>query len=176
MIANISHQEYFRLQLFKHFWVQEMIKDKSERFKPLRHQKTLFTSHQRNMRKVSKIMSHKKDKKKPKFVWKGYCNVGITEPDVSALEKFVSDEKTVFAEYNQMLVTNYQIKIYFDDYSESMKCVAVCHQHDDPNFGYALTSYAEDWYTAIAVMIFKHLKLCDKDWDNASSKTLRKFG
>lgn len=121
-------------------------------------------------------MSHKKDKKKTKFVWKGYANVGITEPDVSGLEKFVADEKQVFSLYNQMLVTNYQIKLYFDDYTESIKCVAVCHQPDDPNFGFALSSYAEDWYTALAVMIYKHHTICDRDWDNASSKTLRKFG
>ena len=103
-------------------------------------------------------------------------NVGITEADIPDLEKFVKDEKTVFSEYNQMLFLNYQIKMYFDDYSESIKCVAVCHQHDDPNFGYALTSYTENWFEALAVMIFKHLHICHKSWDSATSKTMRKYG
>lgn len=172
----LDSTRYWRLKLFKAFWVLELEKDRADRFTPMRFRENIFTQHARNMRRASIYMSHKKDKKKPKFVWKGYANVGVTEAVVPDLEKFVSDEKRVFSEYNKMLVTNYQIKLYFDDYSESIKCVAVCHQHDDPNFGYALSSFAEDWYTALAVMIFKHIVICEHDWDNASSKTLRKFG
>ena len=175
-MIKASNTQYWRLSLFKSFWCIELKKDKIERIKPLRFQDSVFTKHVRNMREMSLKMAKQKGQKKPKFDWKGYVNVGITEALVPDLEKFVADEKAVFEQYNLMLVTNYQIKLYYDDYSESLKCVAVCHQHDDPNFGLALTSFAEDWYTALAVMIFKHTEICDKDWSSAKSVTVKKFG
>lgn len=171
-----TYNQYWRLQLFRRFWITEIEKNPGKRFIPVRYRENTITLHQRNMRKWAEIMSKKAKAKTPKFEWKGYANVGITEAYVADLEKYVKDEKSVFADYNQMLVTNYQIKLYFDDYSESIKCVAVCHQHDDPNFGYALSAFAENWYEALAVMIFKHIHICERDWDNASSKTVRKYG
>lgn len=118
----------------------------------------------------------KSKEKKAKFEWKGYVNINIPESEHSKLEKFVSDEKNVFFSYNQMLTQNYQIKQYFDDYTESIKTTVVCHDADSPNFGYALSAFAEDWFTSLAVLIYKHCEIADSDWDNASSVTMRKFG
>lgn len=128
------------------------------------------------MKKIGEILMSKKEKKKTKFEWKGYCNINILESHQSALEAYAADEKTVFYQYNALLVTNYQIKQYFDDYSESIKTVIVCHNPESSNFGFALSSYAEDWYTSIAVAMYKHYEIAQADWDNASSKTIRKFG
>lgn len=121
-------------------------------------------------------MARKKADKEPKFEWKGYVNINIPTNLVDQLEIYASDAKAVYADYNAMLMGNYQIKQFYDAYTESIKTVAVCYNHEDPNFGYAASAFAEDFFTSLAVLLFKHNVICEVDWDNASSKTMKKFG
>lgn len=118
----------------------------------------------------------KKDTKAPKFEWQGYVNIDIPEKQHSALEKFIADDKHVFAQYSALIFTNYQIKQYFDEYVEGVKTVAVCYNHDDPNFGYALSSYADDWYTSLGVLLYKHFEYSQADWSSQASNKVKRFG
>jgi len=118
----------------------------------------------------------KKVNDKANFTWKGYKNINITSDLEAEVEKFVSDDKNVFHSFNEMLVTGYQIKIYFDEKTESMKAVATCFDGDSVNHGYALSAWASDWYTALAVLIFKHCEIAEKVWEDASVSKINKFG
>lgn len=121
-------------------------------------------------------MPKKKPTTKPKFEWLGYVNIHIPESKVSALEAFVSDDKNVYVLYNQLLTTRYTFKQFYDDYTDSIKTTVTCYQHDSVNFGYALSAYADNWYDSLAILIFKHEVLADRDWSSAQSKKVRKFG
>lgn len=118
----------------------------------------------------------KKSEKAAKFEWKGYVNVNITQDQIPALEKLATDEKNVFFSYNAMLTTNYQIKQYYDDYVDGIKTVATCYDSKSPNFGYALSAYADNWYNSLACLIFKHNEVCDGDWLDGNTVTMPKFG
>lgn len=118
----------------------------------------------------------KKAKKPAKFEWQGYVNIDIPESRHDELERFASDDKHVYAQYTAMLYGNYQIKTYFDTYNDAIKCVATCYDPESVNFGYALSSYADDWYTALAVMMFKHFEYSQTDWSSVSAKKIKRFG
>lgn len=118
----------------------------------------------------------KSDKKKPKFDWQGYVNIDVPERKHTDLEQYVADDKQVFFCYNSLLTTDYQFKQYFDSYTQAIKTVVTCYNADSENFGYAMTAYAEDWYTSLAVAIYKHMVLADGIWSSAASNKVKRFG
>lgn len=172
----ITHTQWFKLQMFRTFWQLELLKDAKDRFKPKKHAYTIFDRHVRNLHKVMDNIMPKKAKAKPKFEWQGYVNIDVPESKHTELEKFVSDDKTVFFEYNAMLTTDYKITQYFDTYVQGIKTTCTCYNAESSNFGYCLTSYAEDWYTSLAVLVFKHLKYSDRDWHSVASNKIKRFG
>ena len=118
----------------------------------------------------------KKTTKEQKFVWKGYCNIHIPTNSEDAVLAFIKDEKTVFFEQNQLLITDYTIKFQVDKKSDAIKCTATCYDPDNPNFGHALSAYSDDWYSAMAVLIYKHTQIADRDWTENIQPERRSFG
>ena len=118
----------------------------------------------------------KKKLETKKFDWQGYVNIDVPENRHGDLEKYISDEKQIFFQYNVLLTTNYQVKQYFDTYVDAIKTNAVCYDENSPNFGYALSSYAEDWYTSLAVLCYKHFVYSDGDWHSVASNKVKRFG
>lgn len=172
----ITHIQWFKLQEFNTFWEQQLALSPCARFVPHLHRYDIFDRHTRNLHKIGEKIMAKKAPKTPKFEWQGYVNIDLPEKEHSKLEKFATDEKHVFAQWTAMLYGNYQIKLYFDDYNDAIKCVATCYNHEDVNFGFALSSYADDWYTALAVMMYKHFEYSQTDWSSVSSKKIKRFG
>jgi len=172
----IPHIMYFRLQAFRQFWHEQLQLHPRDRFTPIKYHRDPFELHSRNMKRIGDYVMAKKKAKAKQFEFKGYVNIDIPEKEVSALEIFAADDKQVFFEYNAILTTNYTVKQYYDDYSEAIKTVATCFDEDNANFGYSLSAYADDWYTSLAVLLYKHLVLADRDWDSAKSNKIKKFG
>jgi len=167
---------YQRLMIFSRFWVSQLEMHPTRRAIPHKHRRDAFKLHEINMRRIGKKMAKKTSKNTPKFKWEGYVSVHIPESSVPAMEAFVTDEKNVYQLYNSMLTTDYQFKQYFDTYTDSIKTTIVCHNSDSENFGYAMSAYADNWYDSLAIAIFKHEVLTDRDWNSMAVKKVRKFG
>lgn len=172
----IPHENWFRLMTFIEFWDHELQMHPYDRFQPAEYVHNVFDRHTRNIREIGQIILAKQPNDKGNFTWKGYKNINITSDLESDVEKFVEDDKNVFYSFNEMLVTGYQIKIYFDEKNESMKALATCFDADSVNYGYAMSAWAGDWYTALAVLIFKHYEVADKIWEDGTVTKVNKFG
>lgn len=118
----------------------------------------------------------KAEKEPPPFKWLGYKNIHIPEIMRESAQAFCTDEKNVWFSFNQLLIKGYTVKVYFDKKQESFKCTLTCQSHEEANFGYAMSSYAGDWYTSLAICIYKHYELADEDWSSIESKASKSFG
>lgn len=115
-------------------------------------------------------------KKSATFKWQGYCNINITEHLVDDAQQYMTDDKTVWFEFNQALTSDYRISLNYDGDQENFKATMTCYAPDDENFGYAMSAYGGDFYTAIAAVLFKHFHVADKSWQEYKSATKRSFG
>lgn len=176
MTIPISHRHYYYYREFERFWEVEVEHDKRDRTKRVGHLNTKIDYHTRNLKRMFKMPKKKANNKAKKFQWKGYVNCNIPATHEDAVMAYVKDEKTVFALMNSLLQGDYRIAFSTDDRSGGIKCALTCYDMDDENGGKCLSSFAGDWYTALAVALYKHVELLDKIWDDAQLPSEKKFG
>lgn len=128
------------------------------------------------IRKVQYKMPKKTTKNKEKYEWKGYVNVNIPTEAIPDVELFISDEKEVFQSIVTALSQLNTMKVYYDDKQDSFKCTLMSYEPDSPNYGHAMSGYGSDWYTAVAVTLYKHFTICNCDWSIQAITTGRSFG
>lgn len=172
----IPSVRYFKLQKAKRYFYSQTEIHPSLRTKQYAHLDTYAHFHSLNLRKLIKMPTKKSTKKEEKFVWKGYVNVAIPATETKAVEAFIKDDSNTFAQWNKMLMEGYQFKFYYNKKEGTMKVNATCYDADDDNFGYCLSAFAGDWYTALAVVIFKHLKVTDTIWTDYASSVSNPYG
>lgn len=172
----IKSKLFFANNAFKDWFFAEAGKPAKMRTKDT---KVLFQKFDRQdhiMKRIAKEIFNMADKKKKKFVWAGYVNCSIPESHHDAVKALMKDEKNVFYSYNQMLTLDYQISLKYDPDQESFKAVATCYDPESTNFGKALSAFAGDWYSALAVLIYKHFELLKMDWGETDVKEKKAFG
>ena len=172
----IKSKLFYANQVFKDWFFSEASLHPKARTRDTRILFQRFDRQDHIMKRIAKEIFNMADKKKKKFVWAGYVNCTIPESHNDAVMKLVKDEKNVFFSYNQMLVDQYNVAIKFDPEQESFKAIATCYNPESSNFGKALSSFAGDWYTALAVLVYKHCELLDKDWGDTSTNDKKSFG
>lgn len=121
-------------------------------------------------------MTKKSSKKPPAFSWKGYVNISIPESRQNDCENYILDTKQVFAEMNGLLIKDYTIKFHIDAKTDAFKCTLTCYSPDDPNFGHAMSAYADSWTSALGVVLYKHHEIADCDWTDFQAVSKRSFG
>jgi hypothetical protein len=172
----VSARMSFRLNEFKTWFFSQAELCPQQRVKKPYTITEKARYHTRNMKRIRDYIMAKKEKSTEKFVWKGYCNINVPTSAENVIDAFIKDDKTVFFEFNLLLTSDYTIKYQYDAKNESIKCTATCYNPDSINYGYALSAYAGDWYTALAVLLFKHLTIAEKDWLDYQQATKKTYG
>lgn len=146
------------------------------RYKNVNYLNTRISQYQILMKRIYRTIMAKDKKPSQTFKWNGYKNISIPESHSSEVDRFVADSENVFFTFNQLITTDYTFKFYFDGKSESYKCTVTCYNPDSSNYGYALSAYAADWFTALAVLIYKHTEIADSDWNSVAVDKLNSYG
>jgi hypothetical protein len=172
----LSHDLYFRHRKFASWFRSEAMMHRHDRNSFIPIVDTKFHTQQITFSKILKELKMAKKKDSAKFVWKGYANINVPVSEESKLEKFVKDDKDVWVRYTSILQDGYRVSFSHDNDKNVVRCSATCHNPDDPNFGMAMSSFAGDWYTSLAVMLFKHFFVSDTLWGETQTSTERKWG
>ena len=161
---------------FRDFFVSEVVKLKSQRTKDVTILKQKFDLYNYTLRRMYPMPKAKKSSSKTEFTYRGYANINITESLEASAEAYIKDDKNVWYDFQANLIRGLSIKVYFDSESESFKAVATDFNPESPNHGMSLAAYASDWYTAIAVLLYKHTAIAEGDWTSFTSSVKKKFG
>lgn len=166
----------YNIRRLSAFMLLESKRPSTYREKDLHTIQSYFTRAELAYELLERVMAKKTSKDKISFEFKGYININIHESQYPAVEKFMSDDKSIWHDFTTMVSTGYTFKFYYDGNSEAYKVVVTCFYNESPNFGYSMSAYGNDWFTALAAVLFKHVEIADGDWSSFSSTTNRKFG
>lgn len=120
-------------------------------------------------------MPKKSSERKP-FKWQGYVNINIAEKEETSFKNYLADSSTVYDDMTHVLVDGYSIKIHADDKDETIRASLTCFDDKDPNFGYVVGAFAGDWYTAVAVLMYKHFHVARENWMDYKQDEKRAYG
>ena len=90
----------------------------------------------------------------PQFKFKGYVNITIAESHDTELKRYIADTDKVFADLAQVLIDGYNVKNNYDTEKLNHRCSLTGYHLTGDNFGYVIGAFAEDWYTALAVVLY----------------------
>ena len=160
----------------RHRFLLEIEKSYPGRYVDLKSLNFELYNYENWVKRIANHMPTKKKKDDSGYVWKGYCNVSIPSSKVPDAEKYIKNQDQV----HQHLVTAFSqgisVKLYFDDKSDSYKCVLQDYNADSPNYGYAMSAFGSDWFVALSSALFKHFVLSKGDWQIEHMDTKRSFG
>lgn len=122
------------------------------------------------------MATKKSNKKTTKFEFKGYANINVPEAHHNQIEKHIANSQGVYEEINTLAVDGYSIKIYYDSEQENFRASITCMNAEDGNFGYVLGAYAGDWYTALAVLTYKHFDVAKENWLEFTAEKTKGWG
>ena len=135
-----------------------------------------LSNYRTSVYRIANKMPAKKTKSTKEYKWLGYANVNIPSDRIPDAEEYIKDQNQVHQHLITAFASGLTVKLYFDDKSDSYKTVFTDHNPESPNYGYAMSSYGSDWFTALASGLFKHFVLVDCDWTSSVSTTKRSFG
>jgi len=172
----LPYTSYRDIQQFNEFFRLQSNMCPSDREKSNRRLYSLFDWHHIRLRRLIGTWKPDMAKKKAKFEWKGYVNVTVSETEATALKTYMADDKLVFQEMSQVIVEGYTIKIYYDDVKANFRASLTCYKVDDDNYGFMLGAFADDWYTALVVLLFKHYRVAKETWSDYQQQDTRSYG
>lgn len=172
----LDARSYFHVKALSTFFYSEAARPASFRSIDLTSLNAMITNNLLAFDKIRGNMVKSKKTKKPVFKWLGYANISIPNSMSSQCEARIKDEKSVMEFFSEMQWLGYTFKFYADKASESIKVTCTCYVEDSPNFGWALSAYAGNWYTALAVLTFKHYDIAKENWTDFDSETKQSYG
>lgn len=133
-------------------------------------------SHARNVVKMFNVKDKRIMANTKKFKWNGYVNVPIPADIVDEVEAYMKDTNVVWADYNQAVIDGYRFSQSYDEDNKSFKASLTCYDGDSDNFGKAMSSFGSDFYTALAVVLYKHFHITGEDWNGFEAPARKSFG
>jgi len=172
----MNSKQYQRLIEFRRFFFAVAEKDTRSRNMHFAEARRHLDKHERNIYKADIMANKKTSKKTRRFEFKGYVNIAVPQSHENKIQDHISDAQAVYEELNTLLVDGYSLKIYYDDDSTNYRASLTCMSAEDSNYGYVLGSYAQDWFTALAVLTYKHFDISKESWSRYTQDTKKGFG
>ena len=136
----------------------------------------LFITYKQCIQRIVSKMGKKGSTSSSTYVWNGYININIPSDKMEEATQYIRNQNEVHQDLITAFSQGLTVKMYFDDKSDSYKCVFTDHNPESENFGYALSSFGSDWFTALASGLFKHHVLADGVWSDFKEDYKRSFG
>lgn len=115
----------------------------------------------------------------PKTVSKGFRFINVTLPEAEAenLDVEYATPEVVYDHWLLLMQQNYKVGFTYDGKTDAVICTLQCRDEFSPNFEAVMSSFADDWYNALRVSLFKHYVLLKEKWDGSTEKPQRaRFG
>lgn len=91
-----------------------------------------------------------------------FVNVSLSRSEQAAVESWSTETSPDYGIILDDLISNgYSIKISWSDYNDCFTASLSCSDKDDPNYLKILTGRAGSAYSALDVLLYKHLVFCE---------------
>jgi hypothetical protein len=111
-----------------------------------------------------------------KAKWAGYANISIPQTHEDKVLEYIKDSDNVWLKLTAALDEGYQIKFAKDVENDTVRCNMYASLKGMENAGLSLGGFGSDWYTALAVVMYKHHEIAKELWEGYEKPIDRKFG
>ena len=120
-----------------------------------------------------RIMAGKPRKIETEGQWEGFARIDLSDAEKERFAEWDVQDEDVFVLMADLIGSGYKVSLSFNDKNSTYICALTCRNPKSPNAGYTSSAFANTWYQALRVMLYKHLVVCDGDW---STSKLRPTG
>ena len=109
-------------------------------------------------------------KRTAKIEFKGYVNYPIDRETGEEFFGWYNQQENIFeAALELALKDQLKFSIGEDTYHDAYTASYMCQRRDDPACGCVLTAWSKDFYTAIGLLVYKHVVLAGRQWHYEAS-------
>lgn len=106
-----------------------------------------------------------------------FIDISILEDDWPEIIKTYGSSDVLVDAVSDLLEAGYRVGLSFNQQNDAFICAITCRDTESPNNGLTFNSFAETWFEALQIGMYKHYVKSAKNWRGAAGKASRpKFG
>lgn len=117
----------------------------------------------------------KSNKPVKKAEWKGYHKVNLTDDQDAAFDAWFKENVPNFGWFDVYANQGYKLSFNFDDYHTGISASMYCTQAKMDWAGFTLTAWGETADEAFALLIYKHVVICEEHWEVAEERSEKSY-
>jgi hypothetical protein len=104
-------------------------------------------------------------KRAPKTEFKGYLNVNLTEAQDAEFEKILAEGGDHVSALIYTADEGYKVSFAEDEFNDGIVCTMYAKSTKLAWAGWTLSAWAASYEEAAALLMFKHVWICNRDWE-----------
>lgn len=106
-----------------------------------------------------------------------FIDIAVLESDWADVVKMYGSSDVLVDAVTDLLDSGYRVGLSHNDQNDAFICSVTCRNPADENNGYTFNAFAETWFEALQLAVFKHYVKAGRKWVTGGGKTSRpKFG
>lgn len=106
-----------------------------------------------------------------------FVEIPLGETKDTDIARFFGGSDALSGHVEDCIRSGYRIGVTYNPQNDAVIASLTCREAADVNAGCTVTAFAEDWVTAIQVVLYKHLVIAQKNWRANEVKQQRpRFG
>lgn len=106
-----------------------------------------------------------------------FVDIPVVESDWPEIIKVYGTSDALVDAVSDILEAGYRVGLTFNTQNDAFICAVTCRDPESPNNGKTFNSFAETWFEALQIGMYKHYVKSKKNWSGAENKSSRpKFG
>lgn len=109
--------------------------------------------------------------------WTEFVDIPLPDGAWDDVMRSMGKFDEVQAWLQDIVASGHRVSFSYNSQNDSTICSLTGREGCGANEGKTLTSYADGWYTALQVALYKHYVLAEQDWSKAGTTSQRpRFG
>lgn len=104
-------------------------------------------------------------KRAPKVEFKGYLNVNLTEEQDAQFEAMFTEDMNPISDLVMTVDEGYKVSFAEDEFNDGIVCTMYAKSTKLAWAGWTLSAWAGSYEEAAALLLFKHVFVCERDWE-----------
>lgn len=113
---------------------------------------------------------------KTNHVFKGFINRVLTSDEKDSFKVWSCDDHDLWLVLQTDIQQGYKVSVSYNEQNDTFNATYMCNDEKSPNYGWCLTAFAPEWYTAIRSLVFKHNEILQCEWPVGKQANSERWG
>lgn len=117
-----------------------------------------------------------KKPKEVKPVWVSFKDIPLTEAQLDAFDHWDTHDEDVWILVTDVIQAGYKLSLTYNSGNDTFSASITGSGGGDPRQHFTVSGFAETWYEAVRLLMYKHHVICEGDWSKATQSGGRRRG